>query len=72
MAGSTQHVSDADLVVFAPEATFLVDAAALHHRNPVSAYHGRALTGVVRGTWLRGTPVDGGAPRGQLLVRGRT
>jgi allantoinase len=63
---------DADLVVFAPEASFLVDAAALYHRNPVSAYHGRSLTGVVRGTWLRGRRVDGSAPRGQLLVRGRT
>jgi len=63
---------DADLVVFAPEAQFLVDAAALHHRNPVSAYHGRSLTGVVRGTWLRGRRVSGGAPQGQLLVRGRT
>jgi allantoinase len=63
---------DADLVVFAPEASFLVDAGALHHRNAVSAYHGRSLTGVVRSTWLRGQPVDGSTPRGQLLVRGRT
>jgi allantoinase len=63
---------DADLVVFAPDASFLVDAAALHHRNAVTAYHGRVLTGVVRSTWLRGHRVDGAAPRGQLLVRGRT
>ena len=63
---------DADLVVFAPDASFLVDAAALHHRNAVTAYHGRSLSGVVRSTWLRGRRVDGTAPRGQLLVRGRT
>jgi allantoinase len=63
---------DADLVVFAPDESFLVDAAALHHRHPVSAYHGRTLTGVVRSTWLRGGRVDGGVPRGQLLVRGRS
>jgi allantoinase len=63
---------DADLVVFAPAASFLVDASALYHRNPVTAYHGRSLTGVVRSTWLRGARVDGTTPRGQLLVRGRT
>ena len=31
---------------------------ALHHKNPVSAYAGRTLTGTVRATWLRGVPVD--------------
>ncbi len=30
----------------------------LHHKNPVSAYAGRTLTGTVRQTWLRGTPID--------------
>ncbi len=63
---------DADLVVFAPASSFLVDAGALPHRNAVTAYHGRTVTGVVRSTWLRGRRVDGGTPRGQLLVRGRT
>jgi allantoinase len=61
--------NDADLCVFAPEETFTVDAARLRHRNPVTAYHGRTLTGVVRSTWLRGQPVTGD-PRGRLLVRG--
>jgi allantoinase len=65
---------DADLCVFAPEDSFVVDAAALQHRNPVSAYHGQRLTGVVRRTWLRGTPVAAGgtitgAPTGRLLTR---
>jgi len=37
-----------------PEETFTVDVAALRHRNPLSAYQGRSLVGVVRETWLRG------------------
>ncbi|WP_436501395.1 allantoinase AllB [Actinokineospora sp. HUAS TT18] len=59
---------DADFAVFAPDEEFTVDAAALHHRNPVTAYHGTTLRGVVRQTWLRGAPV--GEPRGALLERG--
>ncbi len=46
---------EADLVVFDPEAGWSVDAAALHHRHPISPYHGRAVTGAVRRTYLRGT-----------------
>ncbi|UCM91031.1 allantoinase AllB [Streptomyces marincola] len=45
---------DADIAVLDPEAEFTVDPAALHHRNPVTAYAGRTLRGVVRATWLRG------------------
>ena len=59
---------DADMCAFAPEASFVVDAAALRHRNPVSAYHGKRLTGVVRRTWLRGKLVNG-EPEGRLLGR---
>jgi len=64
----------ADLCAFAPEAAFLVDPARLHHKNHVTAYAGRTLTGTVRRTWLRGVPVDpddaGAPPRGRLLRRG--
>nr|WP_156754301.1 allantoinase AllB [Actinokineospora pegani] len=60
---------DADFAVFAPDELFDVDARRLHHRNPVTPYHGRKLRGVVRSTWLRGTPVAGD-PRGVLLERG--
>ncbi|HEY0453153.1 allantoinase AllB [Actinophytocola sp.] len=67
--GRIQVGNDADLCVFAPEATVTVDAARLHHRNPISAYDGRTLTGVVRSTWLRGSEVSD-RPRGRLLVRG--
>ena len=64
---------DADLCVFAPDETFTVHAAALHHRNPVTPYEGRELRGVVRTTWLSGEQVTkdsqlvSPAPRGQLL-----
>ncbi len=64
--------ADADLAIFAPDAEFTVHAAELHHKNPVSAYEGRTLRGVVRGTWLRGRRVDLGAdalPSGELLER---
>ena len=65
--------ADADLCVFAPDEEWVVDAAALHHKNPVTPYAGRTLTGTVRATWLRGRPVDlSGPPRGRLLRRGLT
>ncbi len=61
----------ADLCVFAPDEPFVVDVARLHHKNPVSAYAGRTLTGTVRQTWLHGAPIDpAAAPRGRLLMRG--
>lgn len=63
---------DADLCVLAPDATFTVDPAVLHHRNPDTAYAGRTLTGVVRQTWLRGILVDGAEPRGRLIRRGES
>jgi allantoinase len=59
---------DADLVAFAPDEQFTVDASALHHRHAVTPYDGVRLYGVVRQTWLRGTPV-GEAPHGVLLSR---
>jgi allantoinase len=67
--GRIEVGADADLVRFAPDEEFTVDVAALHHRNPVSAYAGRRLRGVVRETWLRGKVV-GDAPAGRLLRRG--
>ena len=60
---------DADLCVLAPEESFTVDPATLHHRHPVTAYAGRTLTGTVRQTWLRGVRIDD-TPRGRLLRRG--
>jgi allantoinase len=68
--GRIEAGADADLVRFAPDEEFTVDVARLHHRNPVSAYAGRRLAGVVRETWLRGVPVTEDAVRGRLLRRG--
>ena len=59
---------DADLVVFDADASFTVDAALLAHRNPITPYHGKTLTGVVRATYLRGELIDE-TPRGRLLRR---
>ncbi len=60
---------DADLCVFAPDEEFTVDVGKLFHRNAVSAYHGRRLTGVVRRTFLRGREVTGTTAHGRLLTR---
>ncbi len=63
--GRLEVGADADLVAFAPDATFTVHKEELLHKNPVSAYDGRELRGVVRRTWLRGAaPGDG-----ELLTR---
>ncbi len=65
--------ADADLVVFDPEAEFVVEESKLRQRNPVSAYAGRSLTGLVRQTWLRGERVvqSSAAGHGRLIERGR-
>ncbi|MFE2639805.1 allantoinase AllB [Streptomyces scopuliridis] len=71
--GAVEAGRDADFAVLAPDETFTVDPARLHHRNQVTAYSGRTLYGVVRSTWLRGTRiVHEGAltePAGRLLER---
>jgi allantoinase len=63
--------ADADFCVLAPDETYVVDVARLHHKNAVTPYDGRELAGVVRSTWLRGERIDIDAePRGRLLTRG--
>lgn len=70
----------AHLTVFGIEDPLVVDARRLLHRNPISAYDGRALVGRIRRTWLHGRSVfnasEGGAgeaphfrgePAGRLL-----
>ncbi|BCW68505.1 allantoinase [Arthrobacter sp. NicSoilB4] len=61
---------DADFSIFAAEDSFVVDAAKLKHRNPITPYDGKTLSGVVRRTFLRGQEIDGRTPGGQLLRRG--
>ncbi|BDZ48433.1 allantoinase [Frondihabitans sucicola] len=61
--------AQADLVAFDPDASFTVSAAALAHKNPVSAFDGSHLHGDVARVWLRGAEVDSAAPAGRLLRR---
>jgi allantoinase len=61
---------DADLVVFAADEAFVVDARRLHHKNPLTPYDQQALSGVVRRTFVRGAEVDYVTPRGRLIRRG--
>jgi allantoinase len=65
--GQISEGVDADLVAFAPDESFTVDAARLHHRHPMTPYDGRPLIGVVRRTWLRGVDTSDGRPCGRLL-----
>ncbi len=63
---------DADLVVWNPDAEFVVDPRRLHQRHAMTPYAGRRLCGIVHTTWLRGVRVwDGDGPAvvgsGQLL-----
>jgi allantoinase len=48
---------DADIVVWNPDLSFVVDPAKLHHRHPVTPYAGQTLYGVVRSTFVAGTQV---------------
>jgi allantoinase len=48
---------DADFVVFEPDREFIVTEDRLHCRHPVSPYLGETLRGVVKATYLRGSPV---------------
>jgi allantoinase len=65
----------ADLVVWNPEASFVVDAAALFHRHATTPYHGRELHGVVARTYLGGRCIyrDGevvGGASGEVVLGG--
>jgi allantoinase len=64
----------ADICVWDPDATWMVDGAALEHRHPVTPYDGMRLRGRVTATYLRGRLVYErgtivGAPHGRLLAR---
>jgi allantoinase len=61
---------DADLCVFAPEESFVVEPARLHHRHAVTPYAGHRLKGRVRSTFLRGELTDPEHPGGRLLASG--
>lgn len=60
---------DADLAIWSPRTPLTVDAAALRHRNPISAWHGYQSIGSITDVWLRGNHLDGTKPIGQELFR---
>jgi allantoinase len=70
--GELQIGSDADVVIWDPDAEFEVDATHLYHRHPVTPYDRRRLCGRVITTLVRGSVVysDGigtASPVGRLL-----
>jgi allantoinase len=67
--GTIARGNRADLCVFAPDETFVVDPAKLQHRNPITPYAGRTLRGVVEQTWLAGVPVTDEQRRGRVVMR---
>ncbi|XP_072943978.1 allantoinase-like [Epargyreus clarus] len=71
--GALKPGFDADLIFFDPEATFVVTADIIRHKNKLTPYIGRELKGVVKKTYVRGQLVfaDGelaGEPKGTLLL----
>ncbi|HSU84196.1 MAG TPA: allantoinase AllB [Thermoanaerobaculia bacterium] len=65
---------DADLVIWDPEASFVVEAGQLFHRHKLTPYAGRTLYGTVRRTLLNGEVIyERGKvaddPQGMLLLR---
>ncbi|HKH49350.1 MAG TPA: allantoinase AllB [Thermoanaerobaculia bacterium] len=76
--GAIAPGADADLVVWEPEASFVVEPRDLEHRHKLTPYAGRTLYGAVRRTLLRGETVYdvtaqnrfSEVPSGQLLRRG--
>ena len=79
-AGVITPGAPAHLAVFGVDDPFVIDAARLLHKNPITAYDHRVLSGKIRRTWLHGKSMynvtEGGAgeaprfrgkPRGRLL-----
>jgi len=79
-AGVIAPGAPAHLAVFGVDDPFVIDAARLLHKNPITAYDHRVLSGKIRRTWLHGKSMynvtEGGAgeaprfrgkPRGRLL-----
>ncbi len=65
----------ADLIVWRPEESFVIDEASLNFRHPISPYLGRTVSGRIDRTYLRGELIYHGqavvgSPRGRRLERG--
>lgn len=77
-AGAIEVGAPAHLTAFGVDDPLLIDAARLLHKNPITAYDHRLLTGRVRRTWLHGRSIynvtEGGpgeAPRFRSAPGGR-
>jgi allantoinase len=72
--GAIASGADADLVVWDPDASFVVEEASVRHRHKKTPYLGRKLDGVVHSVYLRGRRImesgrPEGSPAGRPLVR---
>jgi allantoinase len=77
-AGSIEPGAPAHLTVFGVDDPYTIEAARLLHKNPITAYDHRVLSGRIRRTWLHGRATydlteggDGDAPRLRGNWRGR-
>lgn len=72
--GALRPDYDADLVIWNPEASFVVEPSIIHHKHKLTPYNGRTLKGVVEMVYVRGQKVYeqgafAAAPSGQLLTQ---
>ena len=72
--GALSVGSDADIVIWNPDDTFVVKPSMIHHRHKLTPYDGLELSGTVVATFLRGELIyDNGrfssGPVGELLKR---
>ena len=58
---------DADIVIWDPEKSFVVDPAKLEHRHKITPYAGRELFGVVERTFVAGSRCSREASNGRCL-----
>ena len=72
--GAIARGRDADLLVWDPDASFTVNGPRLHHKNPLTPYHGESLFGVVDTTFVGGQIAfrqgqHAARPPGRFLLR---
>jgi allantoinase len=65
--GAIAEGGAADLIAFAPDQEFVVDADRLLTRHKLTPYAGKRLRGVVRRTWLAGVEISADQRAGKLL-----